>query len=300
MSSFGVNLGFAIKRWPDPRQWARLVLEELGLDSVQFSFDLLDPWWPDHRALAGRVREAAEEQGVAIHSAQVGLANYTYNGLLHPDPDARAAAHVWWRRALAVAAELGASAMGGPVGALSVPELAEPGARERRYAELVESLRALAEQARAEGLEALLVEPTPLPREIPSSIAEAERLAGDLAGTAVPVRYVLDVGHALFRPLYGEAVLRDWLAALAPYVGVLHLQNTDFQSDSHWGWPDGRGLFDVAGFAADVREEGLEEVPIFLELFDAFEADDAIVLARVKSSVEHCRRELAHGQRPAV
>lgn len=289
MSSFGINLGFAIKRWPQPAQWAHVVREELGLDSVQFSYDLLDPWWPEHRALAARARAAADAEGISIHSAQVGLAKYTYNGLLHPDPDARAAAHEWWRRALAVAAELGAAAMGGPVGAISVPEAHEPGLRERRYGELVESLHGLAEAARAEGVGALLVEPTPLPREIPSTIAEAGRLARDLAGTAVPIRYVLDVGHALFRPLYADATLADWLRPLAPHVGVLHLQNTDFLSDSHWGWPDERGLFDVAGFAADVRAAGLDDLPVFLELFDAFEADDADVLARARSSVEHCR-----------
>jgi sugar phosphate isomerase/epimerase len=295
MSIFGINLGFAIKRWPEPRQWARVVREELGLGCVQFSYDLLDPWWPEHRALARRVREAADEYGISIHSAQVGLAMYTYNGLLHPDPDARAAAQEWWKRAFVVAAEMRASAMGGPVGALSLPEMSDEGLRERRYDELVESLHALAESARAEGLDALLVEPTPLPREIPSTIEQSERLARDLADAAVPVRYVLDVGHALFRPLYGDEVLASWLEPLAPHIGVLHVQNTDFQSDSHWGWPDPRGLFDVEGFARDVHAAGLDDVPVFLELFDSFEADDEKVLAGVRSSVEHCRQALRQG-----
>jgi sugar phosphate isomerase/epimerase len=296
MSIFGINLGFAIKRWPEPRQWASVVREQLALDSVQFSYDLLDPWWPEHRALAARVRQAADEYGISIHSAQVGLSMYTYNGLLHPDSDARKAAQEWWTRALAVAAELGASAMGGPVGALSLPEMSDERLREHRYDELVESLHAIADAARAEGLGALLVEPTPLPREIPSSIAESERLARDLADAAVPVRYVLDVGHALFRPLYGDTVLASWLEPLAPHIGVLHLQNTDFQSDSHWGWPDERGLFDVEAFARDIHAVGLD-APVFLELFDAFEAEDETVLARVRSSVEHCRRALSVFQR---
>jgi sugar phosphate isomerase/epimerase len=271
------------------------VREELGLDLVQFSYDLLDPWWPEHRALARRVREAADEYGIEIHSAQVGLAMYTYNGLLHPDAAARAAAREWWQRAFAVAAETGAAAMGGPVGAVSLPELHDGDVRERRYGELVELLHGLAGDARAAGLEALLVEPTPLRREIPSTVEESERLARDLEGAAVPLRYVLDVGHALFRPLYGDALLASWLEPLAPSIGVLHLQNTDFQSDSHWGWPDPRGVFDVEEFARDVHAAGLAHVPVFLELFDAFEADDDEVLARVRSSVEHCRSALQKG-----
>ena len=293
MSTFGINLGFAIKRWPDPAEWAAVVRHELDLDLVQFSFDLLNPWWPDCRRLARGVRAAAAAEGITIHSAQIGLAEYTYNGLLHPVADARAAGVEWWHRALFVTAEIGANAMGGPVGALSVADLARPGQRERRYAELVETLRDLAERARGEGLDALLVEPTPLPREIPSSIVEAERLAVDLGGSAVPVRYVLDIGHALFRPLYGrEIALEDWLTPLAPHVGLLHLQNTDFQSDSHWGWPDDRGCVDLGAFAADIEASGLAGLPVFLELFDAFEAADSDVIARVRTSVDHCRASL--------
>jgi hypothetical protein len=88
-----------------------------------------------------------------------------------------------------------------------------------------------------------------VPREIPSSIAESVRLAVDLEDAAASFRFVLDVGHALYRPLYGsETTLRDWLEALAASIGVLHVQNTDFEGDSHWGWPDERGRFDVGRF----------------------------------------------------
>jgi hypothetical protein len=58
-------------------------------------------------------------------------------------------------------------------------------------------------------------------------------------------------------------------------------------------WPDERGLLDVGGFVEDVREAGLSQVPVFLEPFDAFEADDADVLARTRSSVEYCRGIIA-------
>jgi D-erythrulose 1-phosphate 3-epimerase len=293
---FGINLGFAIKRWPQPQQWAALVREELGLELVQFSFDLLDPWWPEHRRVAARVRRAAEHYGIRIHSAQIGLAKYTYNGLLHPDPDARGAAVEWWRRAIDVAVELGCIAMGGPVGAMTVPELQRPSIRTKRYEELLRTLATLSEYARATGLSRLLVEPTPLLREIPSSIEESKRFAHDLESRCVvPVGYVLDVGHALFQPMYGgQILLADWLGELAPYISVLHLQNTDFQSDSHWGWPDERGLFDVSAFASDVHTAGLAGAPVFLEIFDAFEANDDWVLQHAVSSVKYCKSHLTN------
>ena len=288
----GVNLCFAIKRWPEPEEWTRIAADELGVSTVQFTMDLIDPWWPesDRAAMAGRVREAAGSRGIAIHSVQIGLAGYTYNGLLHPDETARRIAAEWWRRSIDLAAELGAGAAGGPIGALSVADAASPERREALYAEVVGRLGGLADHAKRSGLEALLVEPTPLPREIPSTIDEAKRLVADTSGGAVPLRFVIDVGHALYRPLYGEdASLVPWLTELRDHIGVLHLQNHDYRADAHWGWPDARGSYDPAGFHREVSEAGLDHLPVFVEVFSPFEQADDEIVPLIRSSLAACR-----------
>jgi sugar phosphate isomerase/epimerase len=288
----GVNLCFAIKRWPEPDEWARIAADELGVSSVQFTMDLIDPWWPesDRAAMAARVREAAGRRGIAIHSVQIGLAGYTYNGLLHPDETARRIAEDWWRRSIDLAAELGAGAAGGPIGALSVADAASPERRRALYTEVVGRLGSLADHAKRSGLEALLIEPTPLPREIPSTIDEAKRLVADTAGGAVPLWFVIDVGHALYRPLYGEdASLVPWLTELRDHIGVLHLQNHDYRADAHWGWPDARGSYDPAGFHREVSEVGLDHLPVFVEVFSPFEQADDEIVPLIRSSLAACR-----------
>jgi hypothetical protein len=97
----------------------------------------------------------------------------------------------------------------------------------------------------------------------------------------------------LYQPLHGPKGnnMPEWLNGLGGSIGAFHLQNTDFQSDSQWGWPDKRGLFDVAGFAPEVREAGLEDIPAFLEIIYPFELADETVLASITSSVMHCRRK---------
>lgn len=288
----GVNLCFAIKRWPEPEEWARITADELGVSTVQFTMDLIDPWWPesDRAAMAARVREAAGRRGIAIHSVQIGLAGYTYNGLLHPDETARRLAEEWWRRSIDLAAELGAGAAGGPIGALSVADAASPERRKALYAEVVGRLGDLADHAKRSGLEALLVEPTPLPREIPSTIDEAKRLVADTSGGAVPLWFVIDVGHALYRPLYGEdASLVPWLTELRDHIGVLHLQNHDYRADAHWGWPDARGSYDPAGFHREVSEAGLDHLPVFIEVFSPFEQADDEIVPLIRSSLAVCR-----------
>lgn len=294
----GVNLAFAVKRWSEPEAWTVLVRDELDITDVQFTYDLLDPWWPDGLRVqeAARVRSAAERTGVRIHSAQVGLAWYTFPGLLSPDPRMRAAARAWWERAIEVAAAIGARAAGGPLGALTVISSADPGERERRFEELLDVLARLQASAARAGLEALLVEPTPLDREIPNSVEEAQRLSTALAGGPVPIRYVLDNGHAILEPFYGpRAGMRSWLEGLGNTIGVLHLQNTDRQSDSHWGWPDTRADLDLAAWVQEVTRAGLADVPVFIEVMYPFELGDSEVLANLRSTVAHCREVLARG-----
>jgi hypothetical protein len=61
----------------------------------------------------------------------------------------------------------------------------------------------------------------------------------------------------------------------------------------NWGWPDRRGLFDVAAFANNVLQAGLSDTPAFLEIIYPFELADDAVSASITSSVLHCRQHYA-------
>lgn len=293
--NLGINLSFAIKRWVEAPVWAQFVRETLGLELVQFTYDLLDPWWPEtlRRPLAAEVRKAANDWGLQIESAFSGLANYCFDGLLHPSAAGRSASMEWWKRAFDVAAEVGAKASGGPLGGMSVKDASDPESRERRYRSLLDAVAQLSKAARVAGLERLQVECTPLAREVPWTVDQARTFMNDLEGRCeVPVKLLIDIGHALYQPLYGPgARMPEWLNGLGDSIGAFHLQNTDFQSDSHWGWPDRRGLFDVAGFASEVRATGLAHLPAFIEIIYPFELADEVVRANITSTVMHCRRE---------
>jgi sugar phosphate isomerase/epimerase len=293
--NFGINLSFAIKRWVEPEVWAELVSRQLRLRLVQFTYDLLDPWWPaaSRNAMAARVRCATADWGLEIESVFSGLANYCFDGLLHPEAEGRSASLEWWKRAFDVAAAVGAKASGGPLGGMSVRDAADPARRSQRYRDLLDAVEELTVAAKQAGLERLQVECTPLAREIPYTVEQSRKFLSDLEGRcAVPVKLLVDIGHALYQPLYGpNARMPEWLQGLGRSIGAFHLQNTDFQSDSHWGWPDERGLFDLATFAREVNVAGLDEVPAFLEIIYPFEMADELVLNSITRSVQHCRHK---------
>jgi len=290
----GINLGFCVKRWVTPDLWAPLVREELGLDLVQLTFDLVDPLWPDALLddVADGVRREAAAAGVTVHSAFIGLAHYTFNQLLHPEPRVRDFAEAWLLRAYRFAARAGIRRVGGPLGAVASRRDGHEAESlpEAEYQRLLGRMRRLSEAARAEGLEALYVEATPLRREWPWTVEQSARMMADVAGTPVPWQLCVDWGHAAFEPVYGASFARPeaWLAALSPHVGVLHLQQTDGQLDRHWDFTRS-GVVDPAEVAAVLARTGLGATPMFLEVFYPFEQDDASVLQAVRRSCEVLR-----------
>ena len=54
----GINTCFAVKRWPRPADWASVVRDDLGLDLVELSLDLLEGF----ETADGRQRVADENR----------------------------------------------------------------------------------------------------------------------------------------------------------------------------------------------------------------------------------------------
>jgi sugar phosphate isomerase/epimerase len=279
----GVNLSFCVKRWVTPALWTSVVRRHLKTDFVQLSFDLVDPMWPGPvlTRLARETRSCAEGEGITIHSAFIGLAHYTFNQMLHPDPDVRDYAEAWMVHAMGFAAEAGITRVGGPLGAIaSHPDGVEPAAiPESDMDDLVARMERLAAAATDRGLSELLVEPTPMRREWPWTIAQAHHLMDRLRNTAVPWRFCLDWGHGTLEPLYGPEYggMRPWLEALAADVGALHLQQTDYRLDCHWDFTR-EGRVDPVAARTLIDAAGLADRPVFLEVFYPFEQPDAAVL----------------------
>ncbi|MBX3596674.1 MAG: TIM barrel protein [Rhizobiaceae bacterium] len=295
---FGLNLSFCVKRWVTPDLWAPIVREQLDTDLVQLSYDLVDPMWPN--ALLDRVADETARQakahGITIHSAFIGLAHYTYNQLLHPDRDVRDYAEHWLGRAYAFAARTGIRRVGGPLGAVaSRTDGVEPNSiPDADYKDLVGRMMRLAERAKAEGLEELYVEPTPMRREWPWTIDQARRMMDDVKQSAVRWSYCVDWGHGTFVPLYGpEAIdMGPWLKQLNDCITAIHIQQTDFQFDRHWDFTED-GKVDAAAAAALQRSAGLGHIPTFLEVFYPFERDDHSVLAALRATTAHLKKSYA-------
>lgn len=288
----GLNLSFAVKRWMEPERLAEICGEELQTDHIQFSWDFIDPWWPEEarRCIAGKFRQAFEENNLSIDCTFGGNAAYAFPHLLAPDKDQREIALEYFKRAADLTLELGSSVMGSPAGTYSVSDSKDSGRKEVIYQEMIEALFRLADYGKSAGLTQIQIEATPLFSEEPHDIEGSLRLMKSLEGSAIPVRLLLDWGHALFKPLLGkEADMGLWMRACSPYIGAIHLQQTDGLWDEHWDFTHQEGMLTAEYIKKTTHESGLDDVYQYLEIVPRYEEFSENVLNGMKRTMEYLR-----------
>jgi D-erythrulose 1-phosphate 3-epimerase len=294
----GINNCFAVKRWPRPADWAAVIRDELGLDVVELSLDLVGDITAsgERQCAAEQILAALSQYGLQAETVFTGLAAYSRNLLMDPDPEQRRAAREWYLAVIDLAAALGARGAGGHVGAMSVPDWSDPLGRAERWSGLQEGLAELTRHAREAGLDYLLVENLAAGRE-PSTIAGLETLLTDGDTEHVPVRLCLDVGHQCVPGTSGPD--RDpyaWLQHFGSSLAEVQLQQSDGVGDRHWPFTserNGVGRIDPGRVLDTLADSGAGDVLLMLEVIPAFEQDDAEVIADLRASAEYWQRALA-------
>jgi hypothetical protein len=284
----GINTCFAVKRWPRVADWGPIVRDRLGLRVIQHSLDLVVAQADDARAF----RSELAGLGLELHSTFTGLAAYSANLLLHPEPRGRRAAEDWYGWAIRWTAEAGGHATGGHVGAFSVREWQDATARDARWRELRAALARLTAEAGAAGLDYLVIENLAAARE-PSTMAMIRDLVNEGGPGRVPIRLCLDVGHMCVPGTAGDE--RDpyaWLRTMAPLASMIQLQQSDADGDHHWPFTATRnalGRIDADRVLDGLDAGGMATIPLFLEVIPAFEQPDDEVLDEVEASVDYWR-----------
>lgn len=287
----GINIGFAAKRWQEPNELAE-VLAGLGVKYFQFSLDFINPWWPQEirQEMARDYREAFEKKGLKITSLFGGMGAYAYPQYLSYNEKVRDIMDEYHARAIDIARDLGCTTLGISIGGMTHKTAYDPVARQEIYEDLLRRLTKLAAYGAEKGMTDIQVEPVPLYTELPSTIGESLKLMKDLEGkTAIPVQIFLDWGHMLCKPYTkDECDMAMWIKALDPYVGDMHLQQTDGQWDRHWDFRK-EGIVTLDLIKEVLEGTGKGNSVQYLEFCPAYEDTDENALEGMRYSVELLR-----------
>lgn len=294
----GINTCFAVKRWPEPEQWATIVRDELHLDLVQHSLDLVDVGGADDllHDQADALRAACREKGLALDSTFTGLAAYCANALLDPRQAVRRHWEEWYGKAIRFTAAIGAPVVGGHVGAFAVRDWQDAERRAARWCDLKAALKRLAAVARQECLTGIYVENLAAARE-PATMALVEDLLTTEDDQHVAIQLCLDVGHQCVPGTVGRE--RDpyaWLEVFGTRLGAVQLQQSDAVADHHWPFTEdhnAEGRIDADRVLATLEASGAQDVRLLFEVIPPFEQDDDSVVTELIESVRYWREALA-------
>jgi len=296
----GINNCFAAKRWPEPEEWSRIIVEEFGLEVVQFSFDLADPLLSKsvRPRISQDIAKVTSNFGITICSTFTGLSFYSFNQLLHPNPRIRERALRFCEEAILMTGEMNVKATGGPLGSLSFKDFHDPSRKEYLTDCLIESIQYLSEIASSLGQKFLLWEPTPISRELTETREKARKFYERVNKRAkVPVLFCLDVGHQCLRSgLKEDKDPYVWVKEFAHISPVIHIQQTDGVYDRHWPFTDEynrKGIIKPEKLIETIENSKAEEVILILEIIHPFEEDENKVLSDLKESVDFWKRKLA-------
>jgi sugar phosphate isomerase/epimerase len=296
----GINTCFAVKRWPRSADWAKVVREDLGLDLVELSLDLLEGFETadGRRRVANENRAALEAYGLTARGTFTGLVAYSHNLLLHPDPFARRQALHWYEAVVDLSAELGVAGTGGHVGALSAPDWRDPAAAAERWEGLKADLATLSARARRAGLEYFLIENLVPVRE-PATMAQVADLLAPGDADHVPVGLCVDLGHMCVAGTTGPE--RDpyaWLGRFGAELLEVQLQQSDAEGDHHWPFTPARnreGRIEAGRVLDTLAATGASDVTLILEMIPGWEEPDDQLRADLRASVDYWRTAI--GQR---
>jgi sugar phosphate isomerase/epimerase len=294
--SLGINTGFAINRFPEPEDWVSVVADDLGLDNIQFTADLLNPFLPEAIVAreAEKIRTLCERKNVRIETAFTS-AFTRVNHVLHPDPEVRRAWIDWLKKFLKLSRELGVEGAGSHFGIMSVRDNADPAVRAVRIEQGVQAWRELADYGAELGLSYLMFEPMSIPREVAETIA-ATRDILDLCseGFAIPMLLCLDVDHGdLESTDPDDTDPHAWLRAFGKVTPCIHIKQSLRDKGGHYPFTreyNERGKIIPSEILATMRAAGVEKATLLLEISHRERWPmDYRVVADLKESVEYWR-----------
>lgn len=301
--TLGINTGFAINRFPEPDDWTGIVADELGLDTVQFTADLLNPFMPDGvvESELKTIRGLCERKGIRVQTTFTS-AFTRVNHLMHPNPEIQRVWIDWFKRFFRLSRALGAEGTGSHFGIMSVRDNADPMTRERRIRQGVDAWRELSEFGASIGLKYLIFEPMSVPREVAETIAATQDILDRCAeGFAIPMLLCLDVDHGdLQSPNPDDTDPHAWIRAFGKVSPCIHIKQSLRDKGGHYPFTaeyNARGKIIPHEILNTMREAGVTECTLLLEISHRERwPSDYTVVTDLKESVEYWRPavEAAH------
>ena len=295
----GINTGFAVNRFPEPKDWIKLIGSDLKLKNVQLTADMLNPSLPDTiiREEIEKINENCDKYDVSITSTFTG-AFTRVNHLAHPNKKIREYWISWFKRFVDITVDLKAKSMGSHFGIFSKIDNDDIHLRQERRQQNIQGWHEIADYAKYKNLEFLTWEPMSISREQGETIEQTKKLQKDVnLNSRLPFLLCLDVDHGdVTSKNLDDTNPYSWIKEFAKISPIIHLKQSYHNKGGHWPFTKEhnlKGKIKPNKVINALISEGVYNTELVLELsFREREPYDSTILDVLKESVNYWKSEI--------
>ncbi|MBU79283.1 MAG: erythrose 4-phosphate dehydrogenase [Flavobacteriales bacterium] len=236
MYRLGINTGFAVNRYTDPKSWCALV-NKCNVNNVQLTADLINPSLPDYiiEDQINQINYWRKLYNIEISSTFTG-AFTRLNHLTHPDEDIRKYWINWFKKFADITVKLGCNTMGSHFGILTTKDYNDAKTFKKRKVEAINLWHDIADYGKNIGLKQIIWEPMSVGREFGETIEKCAILQHELNENApIPFKICLDVDHGDISSNNSDDYdPYKWLEAFSQSSPVIHLKQSSANKNGHW------------------------------------------------------------------
>ncbi len=292
----GINNAFAIKKWVETDEWLDVIVNDIGLKNIQFSFDLLYPSLQDadYINICDEINHFTGQYDANISSTFTGLMAYCQNMLAHPNPALRKAALDYYHHAVKISSLIGARSTGGHLLSFSIKDYNDVARRKYLMESFFESMAYLSAIAKKHKLKSLVWEYMSSLYEPPHTVDECITYFEHINKYShLPVKICFDLGHTTSFDIESDDKNRDVyyvLEKIIPYVNMIHLQQCDGIGDRYWPFTreyNEKGIIEPKKIYKIINRSADEKVDLYFEFFHGPEIGGQEIIEDYKVSAEY-------------
>lgn len=294
--NLGVHLGFAITRYPEPKEWAKLIKKELDIQYVQFVSDLLEPSF-DKNIIKKQINIIKEQINKYDLEIKHTFTSPRYNFWSHPNNEISEYWSKWFKKFIDISVELNSIGTGSLLGIYSVNDYKNN--RQKIEKRTIDQWRSFSIYAKNKGLDYLLWEPMSIKREMGETIDEAIRINNLLNDkkNGVPIKFCLDVDHGdLSSKNKNDYDPYSWIKKIGNQSPVIHLKQKTSNVYGHKPFTkinNKDGIIKPNKIIKLLKNTSIKEVNLYLELsFREREPYESQVTEDLQESIAHWKKYL--------
>jgi len=295
--NLGINTGFAVNRFCEPKELFYFINKELKIKNVQLSADLISPYY-DYKLLKKQIKKyKTESKKNSIYISSLFTGAYTrLNHLAHSDKEVQKFWINWFKNLVNISSELECPTIGSHFGIFSYKDNDTFKLRSSRRKQNIENWHVVADYAKKKGIKDIIWEPMSISREQGETVNECKKLQKDVnINSPLPFKLCIDVDH-------GELTSKNkndidpyfWLKTFAKDLKVVHLKQSLKDKGGHWPFIEKynkKGKIFPDKVINTLIDHGCKDADLILELsFRERNPIDKDALKNIKKSVKFWKK----------